>query len=260
VLVAAAGASAALFIDVGSFLICGALLVDLHPHVEEAGGDSVRTRLGAAWRHINEAPGLRGLLVAEGLALVFFETGGPIEVTYAKATLHAGDRGLGLLLTSWGAGAVLGSVVFARLVRRPLAWMLSAGTAAIGLGYIGFAAAPSLVLGCVAALIGGVGNGMQWPSLISVVQRATPQHLQGRMMGGVESLGALCRGIGLPLGGVLVAVSSPRGAFVVVGLGAVATTVPLLRLSLRVPGGPPSVAQTDTSASIVERQASGAVP
>ena len=35
--VAAAGAPAALFINVGSFLICGALLIDLHPHVELAG-------------------------------------------------------------------------------------------------------------------------------------------------------------------------------------------------------------------------------
>ncbi|HYM55994.1 MAG TPA: MFS transporter, partial [Solirubrobacteraceae bacterium] len=247
--VAAAGASDALFIDVGSFLLCGALLVDLHPHVEEAGGDSVRTRLRAAWRHINEAPSLRGLLLAEAVALVFFETGVPIEVTYAKATLHAGDRGLGLLLTSWGVGAVLGSVVFARLVRRPLAWMLSAGTVAIGLGYVGFAVAPSLALACVAALIGGIGNGLQMPSLISVVQRLTPQHLQGRMMGAVESLGALCRGIGLPLGGVLVALSSPRLAFLVVGLGAVATTVALLRHSS---GGAEPESDPDTGTSEVE--------
>ena len=69
VVVAAAGAPAALFIDVGSFLLCGALLLDLHPHVEEAGGDSVRSRLRAAWKHINEAPALRGLLLAEAVAL-----------------------------------------------------------------------------------------------------------------------------------------------------------------------------------------------
>ena len=261
VVVAAAGASAALFIDVGSFLICGALLLDLHPHVEEAGGDSVRTRLRSAWRHINEAPSLRGLLLTEAVALVFFETGAPIEVTYAKATLHAGDRGLGLLLTSWGAGAVLGSIVFARLVRRPLAGMLSAGTVAIGLAYVGFAVAPSLALACVAALVGGIGNGLQMPSLISVVQRLTPQGLQGRMMGAVESLGALCRAIGLPLGGALVALSSPRMAFIVVGVGAVATTAALLRLSLGSLGGasPEMEAETDaaTDASVMEGQASG---
>jgi predicted MFS family arabinose efflux permease len=232
VVVAAAGAPAALFVDAGSFVICGALLLDLHPHVEEAGGDSVRARLRAAWRHINEAPSLRGLLLAYAVALVFFESGGPIEVTYAKATLHAGDRGLGLLLGAWGAGGVLGSVVFGRSVRRPLGATLSAGALAIGWGYVGLAASPSLALACLAGLVGGVGNGMQWPSLISVVQRMTPQRLHGRLMGAVESLGALCVAIGLALGGALVALSSPRAAFLVVGVGAMVTSAALLRLSL----------------------------
>ncbi len=230
--VAAAGASAALFIDVGSFLICGALLLDLHPHVEEAGGDSVRTRLRKAWGHINEAPGLRVLLLTEAVALLFFESAGPIEVAYAKATLHVGDRGFGLLLTTWGAGGILGSVVFARAVRRPLGAMLSTGALAIGLAYIGFAAAPSLALACPAALIGGVGNGLQWPSLISAVQRLTPPQLIGRMMGAVESLGAFCLAGGLVLGGCLVALSSPRIAFLVVGIGAASTTAVFAALSL----------------------------
>ncbi len=231
--VAAAGPSTALFIDVGSFLLCGALLIELHPYVREAGGDSVRARLRAAWRHINEAPSLRALLMVEALALIFFQAQGPISVPYAKATLHAGDRGFGLLMTMWGAGVVLGSVVFARALRRALPAMLSAGTLAIGAAYVGFAAAPSLAIACLAALVGGVGNGLQWPSLISIVQRLTPEHLHGRLMGAVESLGALSIAIGLPLGGVLVALSSPRVAFLVVGLGAIATTPVFLRLSRR---------------------------
>lgn len=231
VLVAAAGAPVALLVDVGSFLVCAALLADLHPHVEEAAGDSVRARLTVAWRHINEAPRLRALLAAEAVALVFFETGAPIEVTYVEATLHAGERGIGLLLTAWGLGAVVGSVVFARLFRRPPGGMLTVGTIAIGLAYIGFSVAPSLALACVAAFVGGTGNGLQLPSLISIVQRITPQLLQGRMMGAVESLNALCRAIGLPLGGALVVLSSPRTAFTIVGLGAIATTAVLMRLA-----------------------------
>ena len=243
-MVAVAGAPAALFIDVGSFLIGGVLLIDLHRRIEEAGGDSVRARLRAAWTHINEAPSLRGLLLTQAVALVFIEAGGPIEVVYAKATLHAGDSGYGLLVTTWGAGAVLGSVVFARSVRRPLRAMLRAGTFALGAAFVGFALAPSLVLACVAALVGGVGNGVEWPSLISLVQRLTPQHLHGRLMGAVESLGALCLAIGLSLGGALVALSSPRVAFLVIGLGATVTTVALLRLPLtRVAVGPDSDTQ-----------------
>jgi predicted MFS family arabinose efflux permease len=229
--VAAAGAPTALFIDTGSFLLCGALLIDLHPHVEDAGGNSVGARLRTAWKHINETPSLRGLLLLDGLAFVFFEAAPPIEVIYAKTTLHAGDRGLGLLLTSWGAGAVVGSVIFARSQRRPLGALLSGGTLAVGLAYVGFAAAPSLLLACLAALIGGIGNGVELPSLISIVQRMTPPNLHGRLMGAVESLGALCIAIGLPMGGALVALGSPRPAFLVIGLGAVVTAGALMRLS-----------------------------
>ena len=193
----------------------------------------------------------------QAVALVFFETGPPIEVTYAKATLHAGDRGLGLLLTAWGAGAVLGSAVFARFVKRPLGGMLGVGTVAIGLAYVGFAVAPSLGLACVAAALGGVGNGLQMPSLISIVQRITPQNLQGRMMGAVESLSALCRAIGLPLGGILVALSSPRIAFVIVGSGAVATTAALIRLAPGSRGGSAPAPGDHQTQATVEGRVSG---
>jgi hypothetical protein len=232
VVVAAAGAPAALFIDVGSFLICGVLLIDLHPHVDEAGGDSIRARLRTAWRHINEVPALRGLLVAEAIALLFIQAGSPIEVSYAEATLHAGYRGYGLLVTAWGAGAVLASIVVARSVKRPLGLMLTGGIFALGLAFIGFYLAPSLALACVASLIGGIGNGLEWPSLISLVQRLTPQPLHGRLMGAVESLAAVCLAFGLPLGGALVALSSPRVAFLVLGLGASAATAAFVRLML----------------------------
>jgi Transmembrane secretion effector len=233
VLVAAAGGSTALFIDAASFLVCGAMLIELRPYVAEGEEEaSVRNRLRVAWRHIAAVPTLRTLLVAEAIALIFFQFSGPIEIVYAKTTLHAGDSGYGLLLAVWGVGVVVGSLVFARSVHRPLGAMLSAGTLAVGFAYIGFAAAPSLALACLAALLGGIGNGVQWASLISAVQQLTPQRLHGRLMGAVESLGAICPAVGLSLGGTLVAVSSPRAAFLVAGIGAAATTIAFVRLSL----------------------------
>lgn len=231
-IVAGASASTALFVDAGSFLICGAFLLDLHPHVEEAAGESVRARLLAAWRHINDVPALRTLLLVQALALVFFESAAPIEVAYAKVTLHSGDRGFGLLVTVWGAGVVLGSIVFARSSSRSLGRMLSLGTLAVGLAYVGFAAAPSLLLACVAALVGGTGNGMQWAPLVSAVQRLTPPEMQGRVMGALEAIGALAPALGLSLGGALVVLSSPRTAFTLVGIGAGLTTIAFLRVPL----------------------------
>jgi MFS family permease len=111
--------------------------------------------------------------------------------------------------------------------------MLSAGTLAVGLAYVGFAAAPSLPVACAAGLLGGLGNGVQWASLLSAVQQLTPQSLHGRMMGAVESINALCPGIGLLLGGVLVALGTPRSAFLIVGLAATATTALFLRIGAR---------------------------
>ncbi len=161
VVVAAAGAPSALLIDVGSFVICGLLLMHLHPHVEEAAGDSVRARLGAAWRYIDRVRMLGWLLLAETVALVFINTGAPIEVSLVKETLRGGDGGVGLLLTMWGLGAVLGSIGFERLVRRPLSETLAVGTFLIGAAFVGLAAAPSLAVACVAGVVGGVGNALQ---------------------------------------------------------------------------------------------------
>jgi DHA2 family lincomycin resistance protein-like MFS transporter len=102
----------------------------------------------------------------------------------------------------------------------------------VGVAYLGFAVAPSLLVACAAALVGGVGNGVQWAPLISAVQRLTPAPLHGRVMGALESIGALAPALGLSLGGALVALSSPRLAFLVVGLGAALTTIGFLRLPL----------------------------
>ncbi|MGH2865785.1 MAG: MFS transporter [Solirubrobacteraceae bacterium] len=231
--VATSGAATALFIDVGSFLLCGALLLDLHPHVDEAGADSVRARLAAAWRHVNEQPGLRTLLLVYAVALAMFETAAPIEVAFVKETLNAGDRGLGLLLTCWGAGAVLGSVIFARLRRRSLPLMLGAGTLAIGLADAGFALAPTLALTCAAAVLGGLGNGVELPALVGLVQALAPSRLHGRLMGAVESLTAFAVALGLAAGGALVALSSTRFAFAAVAVATILVAATLLHLGRR---------------------------
>jgi len=231
--VPAFGAPAALLIDAASFVICGTLLLDLRPHVEDAETSSVRARVRAAWQYINDVPALRGLLLAEAVALVFFEFSPPIEVAYAKATLHAGTSGYGLLLGVWGLGVAIGSILFARSIKRSLGMLLSASTLAVGVAYLGWAIAPSLAVACAAGLIGGIGNGVQWAALISAVQRLTPAALQGRMMGAVESIGAISPGIGLALGGIITALSSPRVAFLIAGLGAGACTIAFVRLPLR---------------------------
>jgi hypothetical protein len=226
-----AGAPTALLINAATFVACAALLFSVRPNAEDADGTSVRARLLAAWRYLNEMPRLRSLLVIEAVAVVFFASVEPVEVLYAKQTLAVGDRGFGLLVDVWGIGMVLGSVVFARAVRRPLGPMLVVGTLLVGLAYLGFAVAPTLAVACAAALVGGAGNGAQWPSLISAVQQLTPKALHGRLMSAVESIGSLCPAIGFALGGAITALSSPRVAMLVAGVAATAITGLFVRIA-----------------------------
>lgn len=230
--VSAFGVPVALLIDVASFLVCGAMLIDLTPRVQDAETSSVRARLRAAWDHITGARTLRRLLVVQAVALVFFEFSPPIEVAYAKTTLHAGDGGYGLLLGVWGLGAAIGSIVFARSIRRSVGLLLSASTLAVGVAYLGWAVAPSLGPACAAGLIGGIGNGVQWAALISAVQQLTPERLHAQLMGAVESIGAISPGIGFALGGSIAAAGSPRAALLVAGVGATVSTIAFVRLPL----------------------------
>ena len=45
----------------------------------------------------------------------------PIEIVYAPETLETDDLGYGILLSSWGAGIVLGSLLFLVVRRRSAA-------------------------------------------------------------------------------------------------------------------------------------------
>ncbi len=228
-----AGGPAALIADALTFAICALMMIGLRTRAEDAEEEgSTLTRLRTAWQHLQAVPALRILLLTEAVAVIFFASVEPVEVIYVKATLNGGDLGFGLLVAAWGFGAALGAVVFSFSVRRPLGPMLTGGTLLVGLAYLGFAIAPTLALACVAAVIGGAGNGIQWPALISAVQQLTPAELHGRLMSVVGSLNALCPAIGFALGGTITALASPRVAMVVAGGVATCATVAFLRLPL----------------------------
>lgn len=223
-LVGAAGTSAALWVDAASFgciavvLAAGRGLPRAAPEDDERGWLS-RMRSGVA--AVKGEP-IRTLVVAEAAAFVFFFLVIPIEVVYVKHTLDAGDLGYGALLMAWGVGLVLGSAIFARVRERSTRLLVVSSTVVVGVGYLGLAAAPGIVLACAASVVGGTGNGVQWVSVLTAVQEALPDRLQARVVGLLESVAAAAPGIGFLAGGLLTALWSPRLAYLVAGAGVVA--------------------------------------
>lgn len=218
--VAQLGAPGVLWIVTGVFLLLACVMGTARgtPRgLQHADSWTARLREGFAYvRHHRLA---RGLLVLQALLLVLFSVAVPIEVVYAKDVLDAGDAGFGALLASWGAGMVGGSVLFVRLAHRPLMSLVVASTVILSLGYLGMAAAPNLLVACVAASVGGFGNGIQWVAVITAIQEAIDDSMQARAAGMIEAVVTASPGVGFLVGGVLATVWDARTAFAVAGFG-----------------------------------------
>jgi hypothetical protein len=167
VLSAALSPAAVLWLDVGSFLITAALMFDVPTPRTQGAAGRVSERLRAVMSHVKAHSTLGWLLGTESVAVAFFAAVVPVEIVLVKSTLHGGDAGYGALLAAWGAGTLAGSAVFARARARTLGSLIAASTLAVALGYLGIAASPVLWAACAFAVVGGVGNGMQWIAVVT---------------------------------------------------------------------------------------------
>jgi MFS family permease len=223
VIVAGFGVQTALLLDAASFYAIAWLLFTAGPLPRaKAEEGHTRDRIRAGIAYLRQQTTLRRLLFAQGAAFIFFALVIPIEVVFAKETLGTGDSGYGIMLASWGCGMVVGSVVFAGAQRIALPVLLFFSTLAVGAGYLGMAAAPTLAAACAASVIGGTGNGVQWVSAISAVQELTELKMQARIMSVLWSIGTAMPGVGYALGAVIAIALDPRAAFLAAGLGVIA--------------------------------------
>ena len=216
------GVSAALAADAASFGLIAMLLATsakLPGSYEEQ--EPFRERLRTGLRYARTDRVARLLLSGEAIAIILFTLIVPIEIVYAEETLKTDDAGYGILLSAWGAGVVLGSIVFIAVKRLSPAVLILLSTLAIGAGYLGMAVTSSLLVACLFSIVGGLGNGIQWVSVMTALQESTPQDLQARITGLLESIASAMTGVGFLLGGIVTAIFSPPTAFFVSGIGVV---------------------------------------
>ena len=114
------------------------------------------------------------------------------------------------------------SLLFLGLKNRSGFGVIVIASAAVGLAYLGMAAAGTLLVACLMSVVGGAGNGIQWVAVMTALQNATPPEYQARVSGLLESVGAALPGVGFLLGGIIAGLTSPRTAFVVAGAGIMA--------------------------------------
>ena len=236
VVVAAFGARTALLADAASFALVAATL-SVARALPQVGGEAEawRARLRDGLRYAVRTPPLGLLLVAQAVALAFFAAVLPVEIVFARDTLEAGDAGYGALLGAWGAGMLVGSLLFAASRRARLATLLLVSTLAVGAAYVAMGVAGSIQVACAAAVVGGAGNGVQWVSLVSLLQELTDSRFQARVVGLLESAAALTPGVGFIAGAAAAELLSTRATFLGAGAAVLAVALGSAALLARSP-------------------------
>jgi MFS family permease len=229
-LTAASGPHTAYWINAGSFLISGLLIVRIPKRLLQS--ETALTR--GHWRDladgfvavIRSRPVL-AVLIAWGIASLGSGAISLTEVFLAKNTLSAGDFGFGLLYGGIGTGLVIGGWCSSAVVERLGTTRAYAGALLVmAVGFGAAAAAPNIWVAAACCVVGGSGDGVAIVCNALLVQRGVADQMRGRVLTLVMSATYAMTGAGTVVAGVLLGVTSPRwvwaGGAVTFALGAVA--------------------------------------
>lgn len=225
-LVAAVGTGLAFGLDAASFAIAAGALVLIRGGRRATAPESadeprpnvlttIRSGVAYAWRD----SAVRSLLILS--AALNFAINGPVSVGLAWLADNRFDGGaaaFGIMLSAFGAGALVGALVAGSLGRvHQLGWLTLGGSAVMGvaLGLIGFA--PSVAVVMVLNVAIGLAVGLLNVRIIAWLQVRTPSDMIGRVMSLVMLGGLALTPLSLAAAGLLVDLGAATLCFAVAG-------------------------------------------
>ena len=185
------GIGLALGVDAATFLISAVTLwfiklprpsTDVKAKPAESVLSAIKEGLIYVWR--DETLRMFFLIVAAISTLLsgVFAVGIPVLV---NARFVEGAVALGLIMSAFGAGSLLGTGLAGLLPKPPqghLGTILLLGTAVMGLALISFAFVHALPLAILTSLVNGIADGYVVIMFITWLQLRTPEAMLGRMM------------------------------------------------------------------------------
>ena len=240
VLTAAFGATTALLIDAGTFLVLAVLCLGLRtrrvPAVvdpADAVVESARTARRAGWAALWDDRVLRTVFAVTAVvtaAAVVDNVAAPFRFIDQLGTTATG---YGVYLSLWGAGMGVGAQLAPRLPARAVRFVPAVGQLGLCLGIVGIGAAPGLVVAYVCSALGGIGNGMANVAQNALVTARVPDATRGRAFAAASGVFQGAFAVGSAAGGPIVALLDAGTAMIVCGLvgasAAVAGVVALRR-------------------------------
>ncbi|WP_405438991.1 MFS transporter [Streptomyces avidinii] len=222
--VALLGVADVLLIDAVACLLAAALILGLLSAGRARPADRPATpylnELRSGLRTLREHRLLRAVAVS-GTAFNGLDSGlaGVVLVTYAYQHLGSATS-LGILLTAFGLGAVVGTVGYAVAGHRLGARRVYLGAGfAVALLIGALAALPSLPVGAALLALLGAFAAPVGPVRTGVLQRSVPREQYGRVTAAVDTAGLVAVPLGASLTVVMVGAAGLRPAIVTLACG-----------------------------------------
>ncbi|MBI2818617.1 MAG: MFS transporter [Acidobacteria bacterium] len=204
VLVAAIGEGWCFLLNASSFLavIVGLLLMRLPPPAARTHGISPVEQLREGINYVRRHDPSRALLINLGIVSIMSYSFIVLMPVFADRMLGGGPKTLGVLMSAFGAGALLGAMYMASLTGlRGLSRTIVRATIVYSIALILFAFSPSIALASFFLIVTGFGMMLQVASTNTGLQSITPDALRGRVMGfygmmfmGMVPIGSLVAG------------------------------------------------------------------
>ncbi len=231
VLVAAVGATAALWIDAATFLVSAAIVAaavprpQREPEAETEVPAHFFAELREGLRFIWDRRLLRAMVLTV-LVTNFVEAPLPVVLAVFAREAYGSAADLGLMFGVFGgfalAGALLYSAIGHRLPRRLTflcCFVLVPST------YLVLATLPSLPVALVAIAVGALAAGPINPLLATVTFEIVPSALRGRVLGAIRSGAWASIPAGILLGGLAVGAFGVAATFLAMGVCLLAVTL-----------------------------------
>lgn len=218
-LISAMGMDIAFGIDSASFIIAAIFLSMMSDPVTrknslinnpQAGTQSYKFRniisdIREGLKFVYYQPAFRAIVIS--IAVIDFCFAGPIDVGLAWLAdnrFSGGATALGVVLSAFGAGAVIGTIIagVTKFKRPGITIAFISGLLGIGLALFGIL--PNVISAAILSVPLGIGVGIFNIILVTWVQRESPAHMIGRIMSLVSFASVGLMPFSLALAGLLV--------------------------------------------------------
>jgi MFS family permease len=221
--------SAVFGLNAASFVLSAAIILTVHARFSGERGEEEFRGLRAGFRFLRNDRVLRTLLLAW---VVFISGMGMSMVADAPlaAFFDAGSLGFGLLITAWGGGSAIGSLI-ARTMREGAegTWLVSAGAVIAATG-IGIGVSPWFALALVLMFVMGLADGTTIVAETNLRQRRAPDAVRSRVSAAFTGVMHLMLAFAYIVAAFVVPWIGPRATYAVGGVTAGLAVFVLLRM------------------------------